>query len=218
MRASFSRLLTGLVAAAALTALLAAACGDDDSTTATTPTSLASSGTAAASATGTGAGTQGVSSATTSAAQTASSTAAAALPAVCGLPTAAQLTAALGAAPGDGVAQDYEPTYRTCGWNVVPAGSTNANAVRLGVILKTKATDNGFAKPTLPNSAPVSGLGDSATMYTQPGTFAQANLIVNDGPYSLSVSGQYGGEVPAFDAAQTALIDIARTVLQKLKG
>lgn len=144
-----------------------------------------------------------------------------ALPSVCSLPTPAQLNAVLLAAPaGSGTALDYEPTYKTCSWNVVPPGSANSNALRVGVVVKTKPTDKGFGAPSqVGNPVAVSGAGDAAILYSTSGSsgITEAVLVASKGSVSVSLNATYSGKTQGLDAIKAALVDLANGLFGQIQ-
>ena len=61
---------------------------------------------------------------------------------------------------------------------VTVAGASNANSLRLAVVEKKTPDQPGFSVPTgLPDSRPITGLGDKATMYSRSDTFSALDLI-----------------------------------------
>jgi hypothetical protein len=197
-------LIVPVAFALALALALAACSGGPKNNTAASGTSTASSGATTSGATGSA-------SASTAAAQP--------LPSACTLTTPAQLTAILGAAPDAGTPQDYDTFYKTCSWNVVPPGSVNSNAIRLGVVKKTKPTDKGFGVPSQAgNPTPVDGLGDDATFYSKGDAAAltEGALVANKGAISISIDATFGGTGPDSSAVEAALIDVVRRIFTAL--
>lgn len=116
-------------------------------------------------------------------------------------------------APTPGTPTKYEATYVTCDWSAKPAGASNANSFRLAVVEKKTPDQQGFSVSTnLPDSHPVAGLGDKATIYSGPGTFMEIQLIAEKGQFDIALAGQYGGNAPAQSTLETDLVALARKV------
>jgi hypothetical protein len=159
-------------------------------------------------------GTTSPSTTSANVAVTTTTSAPAALPDACTFATTADVTALLGAVPPTpGTPTKYEATYVTCDWSAKPPGASNENSFRLAVVEKKTPDQQGFSVPTdLPDSCPVAGLGDKATIYSRAGTFSGVTLIAEKGQFAIALTGQYGGNAPAQSALEADMVALARKV------
>jgi hypothetical protein len=137
---------------------------------------------------------------------------------VCGLATPSQVQTLLGGpAHGAGTERVFEPTYKTCNWTT-DASAGNVNALTVGVVIKTKPTDKGFAGPTDISPTPVSGVGDSANYYSKLDSSGSGRitLVANKGPTSLSISLTYASSTPHPGATQAAVGQLGRDIFTQL--
>ena len=140
------------------------------------------------------------------------------LPDICPLVKQTEVIALLGAPPeGPGHQNRYEPTYDTCSFSGHPSGSGNSNSITIGVVRKKTPQALGFAKPQgATSNKPIAEIGDSATLYSTPGTDSTYTLQVQQGSLSISLDASFQATSPNPAKVEADLITMARTILSEL--
>ena len=140
------------------------------------------------------------------------------LPDICPLVKQTEVIALLGATPeSPGHQNRYEPTYDTCSFSGHPAGSGNSNSISIGVVRKKTPQALGFAKPQgATSNKPIAEIGDSATLYSKPGTDSTYTLQVQQGSLSMSLDASFQATSPNPAMVEADLITMAHTILSEL--